>query len=158
MQTRENEEPRKRKKPVYVKHKSMAWLRKQGYIVADVERAVSIPGIPGGEGRRFTVDCLGFADLLAFKSEADSAMTLVTPCLLVNPTDHTNVAHRVLKGKLSKGILEWLRAGHDAEVHGWTRPTGKQRKQWRLRRVGLRPVRDADGIWRVVAFEINEDF
>ena len=146
-------EPRKRKKPVYVKHKSMALLRKQGYIVGDVERRQTIPGLGP-----ITFDLWGFADMIAIKRPEDGSASMVLPFLFVNATDHTHVAHRIKKGLTSIPLLDVLRGGHQAEVHGWARPTKVKRKTWRLRRVSLRAVKEPDGLWNVVAHEVEEDF
>ena len=144
---------KKRKKPVYVKHKSMALLRKLGYVVGDVERRQTIPGLGP-----ITFDLWRFADIIAIKQPEDGAANMVLPFLFVNATDHTHVAHRIKKGITSPPLLSVLRGGHQAEVHGWARPTGKRRKVWRLRRVSLRAVREPDGLWNVVAHEVEEDF
>ena len=143
---------KKRKKPVYVKHKSMALLRKLGYVVGDVERRQTIPGLGP-----ITFDLWGFADMIAIKRPSDGAASMVLPFLFVNATDHTHVAHRIKKGIASPPLLDVLRGGHQAEVHGWARPTKVKRKTWRLRRVALRAVKETDGTWTIIASEKHEE-
>jgi len=117
-----------RVKQPQLKSRSMRWLEKQGYVVADTEKTIQWPG---GMVKR---DLFGFGDILAFRPGRDSTV------LMVNATDETSVAHKItaVQTRPSKELTEWIHAGFEAQIHGWLRPTTTIRT-WRLRRIRLYP-------------------
>jgi len=121
-----------RVKQPQLKSRSMRWLEKQGYVVADTEKTIQWPG---GMVKR---DLFGFGDILAFKWNQGFPFAKVP--LMVNATDETSVAHKItaIQTRPPPLLVKWLRVGYEAEIHGWLRPTTTIRT-WRLRRVGLYP-------------------
>ena len=117
-----------RAKQPQLKSRSMRWLEKQGYVVADTEKTIQWPG---GMVKR---DLFGFGDILAFLPGQLNSM------LMVNATDETSVAHKITAAQTrpSKELVEWVHSGYKTQIHGWLRPTTTIKK-WRLRRVGLYP-------------------
>ena len=84
--------------------KSLAYLRKQGFLCAVVES-----WIPRCNLRR---DLFGFADILAVNS-------VNKKFLLVQTTSLGNVSARLKKARGRHELLIWLRAGGRFAVHGW---------------------------------------
>jgi hypothetical protein len=98
--------------------RTLAYLRRLGYLAAAVER-----WIPGANVR---ADLWHFADVLAVHPR-DRLFLLVQ----ATTTDHA--AHRLGKAKARPELLAWLKAGGAFEVHGWTRRSGR----WHVKRVAV---------------------
>ena len=95
--------------------RTLAYLRKQGYLAAVVEKWV-----PGANIRQ---DLFGFADVLAVHQVAKEF-------LLVQTTTAGNFSSRMKKAKGRPELGIWLQAGGKFEVHGWSKgPDGK----WKVR-------------------------
>jgi hypothetical protein len=92
--------------------RSLAHLRRRGFIVAVVER-----WLPHA-GKR--ADVWGFGDLLAAHPR-DGVV------LLVQTTTAGHLAHRLAKAKRRPELALWLRAGGRFEVHGWQQHDGRSR-------------------------------
>lgn len=99
--------------------RTLALLRRSGWIVTVVERFIPQAGI-----RR---DAFGFADILA----AHPAERRV---LLVQTTSLANVSARVRKIQAKPEAATWLASGGGIEVHGWVLRGGR----WRVKRVEIR--------------------
>jgi len=133
--------------------RSTKYLRDQGFIVANVEKWIPIPG----KKFKVTKDAFGFADLLIAKPDFGAA--------LVQVTDSSSIPHRVKKIlgiahdltdekqvadaiKAAVNADTWLRAGQRIFVQGWAKrgPRG-EKKRWKLleREIVLR-----DGIMMVM--------
>ena len=111
--------------------RTLAYLRKQGYLAAVVEKWV-----PGANIRQ---DLFGFADILAVypgkvwqPSSGSGSSTVVKSkeFLLVQTTTAGNFSSRMKKAKGRPELGIWLQAGGKFEVHGWSKgPDGK----WKVR-------------------------
>jgi hypothetical protein len=99
--------------------RTLNWLRREGFIVAVVEKWNPFAGI--------RQDVWGIADVLACHPR-DRLI------LLVQTTSASNVSHRLQKARARPELAAWLRAGGTFEVHGWER----RGKKWTLRRVAVR--------------------
>lgn len=84
--------------------RSLEMLRKQGWLVAVVER--------WNPHARIRQDLFGFGDLLAVS--ADQKLFLI-----VQTTSATNFSARRTKVLSNESAHEWLRAGGLVAVHGW---------------------------------------
>ena len=111
-----------------------AYLRKEGYTVATVEKWNQFAHI-----RR---DLFGIIDVLAIREGE---------ILGVQATTGAHVAARITKALAEPKLERWLMAGGHFEVWGW-RKTGARgkRKLWSLRRVQLVMARGGE----IEAFEL----
>jgi hypothetical protein len=99
--------------------RTLALLRREGFIVAPVERW--LPAV----NRRS--DVWGFGDVLAANPAARTV-------LIVQATTADHVAGRLAKARTRPELAAWLRAGGAFEVHGWCLRAGR----WHVRRVVVR--------------------
>jgi hypothetical protein len=88
----------------------MAYLRKQGYIVATVERWV--PRL------HIRLDLWHFGDLLACHPGRKEIV-------LVQVTTLPNLSSRIAKTKRQPELAQWLAAGGKVQVHGWAKRNGR---------------------------------
>lgn len=95
------------------------WLKKRGWIVANVEKFNSFI--------KMRFDAFGIGDLLAAKPG--------TGISLIQCTTGSNASSHVLKALQNKNLSVWLRSGGAFEIHSFEKqgPRGK-RKLWTLRR------------------------
>jgi len=98
--------------------RSLAWLRREGFVAVVVER-----WLPHANLRS---DLWRFADLLA-------AHPRERIFLLVQSTSIANVASRVRKARSCPELRAWTQAGGTVEVHGWQ----KRGPHWELKRVAI---------------------
>lgn len=103
--------------------RSLAHLRKEGYVVEIVEHFNFF------SKRR--IDLLGFADILALKPGE---------ILAVQTTTRSNTASRINKIQGLAKAKAWTDAGGEIVVHGWSKkgPRGK-RKLWALTETPVTP-------------------
>ena len=104
--------------------RSLAKLRKDGYLATIVEKFVRFP--PPGH----RVDMWGFGDLVGIKGDES---------IIVQSTTGDNVSKRVAKIKGIKEAGLWLASPHRRiVVHGWSKqgPRGKA-KRWQCREVEI---------------------
>jgi hypothetical protein len=104
--------------------RSLAQLRKQGYLAAVVERWNAFAGV--------RQDLFGFADILCVRG---------SETLAVQTTTAKNVPARLKKLREIPAVGFWLLGGtRRLVVHGWAKrgPRGK-RKRWELREVEITP-------------------
>jgi hypothetical protein len=108
--------------------RTLALMRKEGWIVAIVEKWVAIPSYPGG-GKR--IDVFGFGDLLAAKPGERP--------LLIQTTSGTNLSARRNKIFMIREARIWCNSGGAIELHGWrkTKPRGQKVARWSCRRERL---------------------
>lgn len=104
--------------------RSMAYLRKQGWIVARMEQRLHIPNSPFP----ITRDAFGFGDLLAAHPLNGIALIQVTSTANLNAREikiHTTEIYQL--------ACVWIRAGGKVLLQGWAKrgPRGK-RKTWQL--------------------------
>lgn len=102
--------------------RSLEWCRKQGGLVAVVER--------WNPHARIRQDLFGFADILWVKGDTTT---------LIQTTTTANMAARIQKILNEPRALEWLASySRTLSVHGWSKrgPRGK-RKVWVLRQVSI---------------------
>ena len=111
-----------RPRPQSVTPRSLAHLRRQGYLVAKVEH--------WNHFARKRQDVFGF-DLLAIWSMPPGGRIVG-----VQVTTASNVASRVKKLRALPTTDPWLHAGGSIVVHGWSL-RGRGRKVWTLRDVWL---------------------
>lgn len=90
--------------------RSLAYLRRQGYVAEVVEQ-----NVPHARTKR---DLFGFIDIIAVRD---------TDTVAVQTTDATNVAHRIVKIEASPHLDAVRAAGWKVVVHGW-RPDGRLRE------------------------------
>jgi hypothetical protein len=102
----------------------MVWLRGLGYTVDKVERR-----LPRGF---VTVDCFGFADVLALHPEVQGV-------LAVQATTSAHVQERVQKVQAEPRATLWLRCGNRIWVVGWGLRVQEHRKRWIPRVIVLTP-------------------
>jgi hypothetical protein len=95
--------------------RTMEWLRGLGYVVDKVERR-----LPRGF---VTVDCFGFADILALHSDVHGV-------LAVQATTSAHVQERVQKVQAEPRATLWLRCGNRIWVVGWGLRVQEHRKRW----------------------------
>jgi hypothetical protein len=101
--------------------RSLAFLRRSGYLAEVVERWLPIPG------RNVRRDLWGFGDLIAVRQGIPGA-------LIVQATTGSNVAARLTKARKLLPLATWLRCGNTFEVWGWE----KRNDTWEVRRVMVR--------------------
>jgi hypothetical protein len=129
-------EKKKRKKPVKLNPRSLAWLRAQGMIAEVVEKKIPYKFI--------TQDLFGFADILAIDTRGP-----VPGATFVQVTSGSNAAARVAKltrppapesgePDVSKNVRACLEAGNRVVVHAWRKVAvyKKGRRAREGRRVG----------------------
>lgn len=97
--------------------RSLSYLRREGYVVATVERWNAFAGI--------RQDLFGFIDLLAIRDGETVGVQVTTG---------GNLAARREKAMGHENFQKWLRAGNRFILHGW-RKVGKrgERKVWEVR-------------------------
>lgn len=97
--------------------RSLAWLRRAGYICAIVEH--------WNPFARIRQDLFGFADLIAFKTHM--------PILLVQTTGDGHLQDRVKKILANPIAKAWIESGHEIRVESWGKrgDRGKQ-KRWEV--------------------------
>lgn len=95
--------------------RSMRLLRKQGWLVAVVEK--------WNPHKRIRQDLFGFADLIAVDKVGKRF-------LLVQTTSSANFASRWRKVNESEHAADWLEAGGNIAVHGWRK---KSNGRWECR-------------------------
>lgn len=95
--------------------RSLAYLRKNGYTAAVVERYNSF--------RKFKTDLFGFIDIVAIRDGETVG---------VQSTSGPNVSSRIAKIRAHENLQRVLGAGWAVEVHGWQKPT-KTRRTWQVR-------------------------
>jgi hypothetical protein len=123
----------KRKAPTPLKGRTMAALKKDGYLVADVERLIRFPGMKFM--RR--VDLFGIADVLAAKDGE--------PPLLVQCTSLANGSIHLKKLCAEPNTQALLRMGWNIEIWTWAQRGDRgKRKTWgaKQRAVTLDDVED----------------
>jgi hypothetical protein len=115
--------------------RSLARLRKEGYIVAVVEKWLPLfgkkkPGEPKKKGfGGIRVDLFGFADILGFR---------VSPpdFLLVQTTTNSgsNFTSRIRKCEENGVASAWKLAGGRIQIHGWSKRGARgKRKLWEVK-------------------------
>jgi len=130
----QHEKPR-RPKRTSPTARTLAHLRKQGFLAAVVERR-----LPYGFT---TIDLFGFIDVVALDGQ---------PGLLgVQTTTQNNAAARVSKIREECGdaARRWLAAGNRIEIHGWAKRGGRgKRKLWSVSvlRLELSALLDSPGL------------
>jgi hypothetical protein len=103
--------------------RSLAWLRREGWLPATVER--------WNPGARVRQDLFGFLDLLAMREGCGGLLGIQ-----VTTTGHmADRRAKILGDPLRDRARVWLAAGNALEVWGWAKqgPRGK-RKTWQLTR------------------------
>jgi hypothetical protein len=105
--------------------RSLAWLRRAGYLAAVVERWIPRAGLRS--------DLWHFADVLACHPR-DRLF------LLVQATSADHLAHRLRKARARPELALWLKAGGRFEVWGWFKRAGR----WAVKRVAVRAQDLAD--------------
>ena len=118
------------------KARSMAWGRKAGYLVADVEKAtwlpvgnVKCPNCRQPKMRYWRKDAFGWGDL--WYAGIDGR-----PHVLVQSTSTDKSMQPRLTA--SAEFQAYLEAGLKAELHVWTKPSPKgERRTWALRRYDM---------------------
>lgn len=102
--------------------RSLAWLRKRGWIVGIVEKWNHVVHI--------RQDLWHFADLIS--SKLGEQATLIQVCSAAGG----DVAARRRKIQENKYAQLWLQAGHAVEIHGWAKRGARgETKKWTLRRL-----------------------
>lgn len=101
--------------------RTLALLRRSGYVAEVVERWLPIPG------KSVRRDLFGVGDILAVG-------TRERRLLLVQVTTRAHLAHRQAKARHSPGLKAWLAAGGRFQLHGWYRLGGG----WQVKVVELR--------------------
>jgi hypothetical protein len=114
----EQQEKKKRAKPVTMTARSMKYLKEQGYLVALVERSIDVPrfgkGFKPGDRFRNKFDAFGFADLIAVKPG-----TIGTLYVQTTTADHQSERRtKILEALATKTILE---CRNRIVVHGWSK-------------------------------------
>lgn len=109
---------KKRAKPVTMTARSMTYLKKQGYLVALVERSIDVPrfgkGFKPGDRFRNKFDAFGFADLIAVKPG-----TIGTLYVQTTTADHQAERRvKILEAVATRTILE---CKNRIVVHGWSK-------------------------------------
>ncbi len=119
---------RNRKQSKSPTQRSLAYLRKEGWTVAIVEKFN--PFI------KIRQDLWGFGDLICFHARRDLV-------LIVQTTTRANLISRIQKIRENATAILWLTGHHRRiEVHGWAKrfERGKIRPKYELRREEIRPV------------------
>ena len=98
--------------------RSLALLRRRGFIACPVERWIARAGV--------RQDAFGFADVLA-------AHPRERAILLVQATTAAHVSHRLAKARARPELAAWLRAGGRFSVWGWAR----RNCRWHVREVDV---------------------
>jgi hypothetical protein len=99
--------------------RSLAWLRREGFVAAVTERWNAFAGI--------RQDIWGFGDLLA----AHAKERII---ILVQVTTRSNLASRLAKARARPELAVWIRAGGFVELHSWR----KRGRRWQVKRVAIR--------------------
>jgi hypothetical protein len=99
--------------------RTLAALRRAGFIACTVEKWITPPGI--------RKDCFGFADILA-------ARPVDRRIVLIQATSAGNVSARIAKIKSKNEAEVWLKSNGEIEVWGWC----KRVNRWRVKIVALR--------------------
>ena len=113
--------------PVSPTARSLAFLRRSGFIAAAVERWLAQAGI--------RQDLWQFGDILA-------AHPVRREILIVQATTLGHVAHRLAKARARPELAAWIRAGGSFAVWGWYCRAGK----WQVKQVAV----DAEDLAAVV--------
>jgi hypothetical protein len=112
--------PRRKATPVLAR--SLAVLRREGYLVAIVERF--------NRFARVRQDCFGLFDALAIKADRPGVLGIQATTA---EGSHMS-AHRA-KLQASPALAVWLAAGNRVELMGWAKRGGRgQRKTWKVYR------------------------
>jgi hypothetical protein len=90
--------------------RSLAYLRRSGYITAVVERWV--------ERLKIRMDVWHFADLLACHGERREIV-------LIQTTTLNNLSARIAKTRKQPESALWLAAGGRVHLHGWSKRDGR---------------------------------
>ena len=100
--------------------RSLAWLRKEGYLGQRVEHWNSFA--------RRSIDLFGVIDIVCLRPG-------VPGVLGIQATTGSNVAARRTKCLASQALRAWLASQNQFEIHGWSLrgPRGK-RKTWTMTR------------------------
>ena len=109
--------------------RTLARLRRRGYVAGVVERFIAGAGERGQGIRR---DFLGCIDIIAVKTGS--------PILGVQATSVANVSSRVAKARKIPELRVWLATGAAFQVWGWV----KRRGRWHPKIVELRAEDLAD--------------
>jgi hypothetical protein len=106
------------------KARSLRDLRDRGFLVADVEKRLPIPG------KFVTRDCYGFGDLLIAGHDPKLGAPLIG---LVQVTSTGNMSAREKKIRALPEAARWLETGGAILLQGWSK-RGKrgERKTWQL--------------------------
>lgn len=105
--------------------RSLAYLRKQGYVCDIVERYNSFS--------KTRKDLFGMFDIIAIHPEAKGVLGVQT-------TSTGNMTARVKKCQANEHLPLWLLTGNEAVVHGWALRGGKgKRKTYQLKEMYLMP-------------------
>jgi hypothetical protein len=110
---------KKRRKPTPLLGRSLALLRREGYLVDVVERRVPFTFV--------TKDLFGIFDAVAISKEHVGVLG-------VQVTSAANRADRRQKLTASPALGVWCAAGNRAELHAWWLSRTGGRKAWTLTR------------------------
>jgi len=108
------------------KARSMELMRSEGYMVADVEKRLPIPGL------FITRDLFGFGDILASGNGEN---------VIVQTTSAANISTRINKIDESEAAQRWLFISNNRiEVHGWAKRKirGQKKVYWECVRKNIR--------------------
>lgn len=109
--------------------RSQQWFRKAGYICANVEKRLHIPGAPWPR----TVDCFNFGDLLVAKAGFGVALVQVTASGMLARREAKILAMPVSKADFRSVAVLWLQGGGRILLHGWAKRGARgKRKRWTL--------------------------